>query len=526
MTGFTREELLSMKPLDLTDDEGKARFTERMRLRLADEEVSDAFEMRIRTKGGAYLDMLICPGDFIYADGMRTGALVIAHDITEFKRIEKELRKKENHLRSIIQYAPTGIYEIDYSTGRFIDVNDVMSDMLGYSREEYLAMAVSDILDEADKPLYAARMSDVNAGKELEKCLEYRLRAKDGRLFWVIINLTYRWKDGKIVGATGVATDISGRKLIENELLALNRRLRTLMDCAPVGISFSSDATCEHIRGNAAMLAQFEMSPRENVSASAPDGDAAGRKVKYYKDGRELSDADLPLQRAVAENRAIPSKDLEIVLPSGRRWFADAFGAPILDSNGVVVGGVAVTVDITQRKLAEQALAETSQKLAEVISSIQDEFFVLDRNWIFVYVNRKFTLKFGKEPMDFLGNNVWKILPRHRGTPIEENLRATMEKREVRRFEIQGVYTDAWFRITSFPSAEGITVIGTDITERKRTEEELGKRMNELAATNEELARFNSAMVHRELRMVELKKQVNELSRRLGEPPVYNLENP
>ena len=48
-----------------------------------------------------------------------------------------------------------------------------------------------------------------------------------------------------------------------------------------------------------------------------------------------------------------------------------------------------------------------------------------------------------------------------------------MEKREVRRFEIPGKYTDAWYRMTAFPSEEEITVHGTDISEGKHAEDAL-----------------------------------------------------
>lgn len=64
---------------------------------------------------------------------------------------------------------------------------------------------------------------------------------------------------------------------------------------------------------------------------------------------------------------------------------------------------------------------------------------------------------------------------------------------------------------------EGVVVTFVDITERKRAEEELRSR-------NEELERFNRAAVGRELRMVELKREVNALLGRLGEPGRYNLE--
>jgi PAS domain S-box-containing protein len=124
--------------------------------------------------------------------------------------------------------------------------------------------------------------------------------------------------------------------------------------------------------------------------------------------------------------------------------------------------------DITENRRAEHALAESHTRLLEVIESIQDDFYVLDRDWRFVYASKQFTGRIGKKPEDFIGNRIWEMFPGHLGTTLEENFRATMEKREIRRFEIPGKYTDAWFSMTSFPSRDGITVLGTDITDRRQ----------------------------------------------------------
>lgn len=136
--------------------------------------------------------------------------------------------------------------------------------------------------------------------------------------------------------------------------------------------------------------------------------------------------------------------------------------------------------DITERKMIEQALGDSNRKLTQVLDSIQDDFYVLDRDWVFVYASRSFTSRVGKEPADFVGNCIWEMFPKHLGTVYEENLRAAMEKREIRRFEVGGKYTDAWYSMACFPSPEGITVLGTDITERKRAEESLRDAMHAL----------------------------------------------
>jgi len=63
----------------------------------------------------------------------------------------------------------------------------------------------------------------------------------------------------------------------------------------------------------------------------------------------------------------------------------------------------------------------------------------------------------------------------------------------------------------------------TDITERKQAEEEIRQRVEDLRASNEELTRFNSASVGRELRMIELKKEINALCNKASEAPRYSL---
>jgi two-component sensor histidine kinase len=155
------------------------------------------------------------------------------------------------------------------------------------------------------------------------------------------------------------------------------RRLNALVHAAPVGISFSEDAGCERITGNPALLAQFEAGPGDNVSASAADAGAKGRQMRFFRNGREISAADLPLQRAVAENAVVPPMELEVELPSGRRSFLEGRAAPVRDDRGEIVGGIAITVDISERKRNEERIQvlmgeinHRSKNLLAVVQSI------------------------------------------------------------------------------------------------------------------------------------------------------------
>lgn len=160
------------------------------------------------------------------------------------------------------------------------------------------------------------------------------------------------------------------------------------------------------------------------------------------------------------------------------------------------LGAVLVFRDISERKQAEEELKRSNQKISQILDSIQEDFYVLDSTWKFIFASRTFTSKIGKEPADFVGRNIWQMFPKHIGTDYEKNLRDAMEKKEIRRFEIGGKYTDAYYEMTVFPSQDQVIILGSDITERKKAEEGLKNYANDLETANKEIEAFSYSVSH------------------------------
>ena len=112
---------------------------------------------------------------------------------------------------------------------------------------------------------------------------------------------------------------------------------------------------------------------------------------------------------------------------------------------------------------------------ADVLESIDDFVTSFDYNWNLTYINKTAAHGFGFEPNELIGKNFWKMFPKFVGTAVEQNYREAMVNREIRRFEWKTIYAVGFKEFTVFPSAEGVTVYGRDITERKKAEEELFK---------------------------------------------------
>jgi PAS domain S-box-containing protein len=97
-TGYTREELSSLSPLSLVDEDSRTRFQERIKARLDGEDLAEAVEYRIIAKDGHEIFAEMHVGAFTYREGRPESVLVVAHDITGRKRAEEALRAANEEL--------------------------------------------------------------------------------------------------------------------------------------------------------------------------------------------------------------------------------------------------------------------------------------------------------------------------------------------------------------------------------------------------------------------------------------------
>jgi PAS domain S-box-containing protein len=161
------------------------------------------------------------------AELSRFNALLL-EEIAQRKRAQEALQQSEERYRQLFNHAPAGIYEVDFERQRWVTVNDVMCEYTGYSQEEFLSMNPSDILDEESVALYGERLRKMSAGDAVPGAVEYKIRAKGGKEFWVVVNTSPLHKNGKVTGATAVVHDITERKLTEQALRQSEERLRSL----------------------------------------------------------------------------------------------------------------------------------------------------------------------------------------------------------------------------------------------------------------------------------------------------------
>ncbi len=189
-----------------------------------EQHVSEVHEPRL---GGYFL---VSTTPLRNPQGQLLGAVHVARDITDRRRIEEDLRQSEEKSRLLIKYAPSMFYEIDFHGPTFKSVNDTMCQFLGYTREELLAMNPFDLLDNEGKALFRDRIRRKFAGEDISDSVEYKSKTKDGREVYGVLNISFTYRDGKPEGAVVVAHDITQRKRDEEALKQRSSELQRLAE--------------------------------------------------------------------------------------------------------------------------------------------------------------------------------------------------------------------------------------------------------------------------------------------------------
>jgi PAS domain S-box-containing protein len=152
------------------------------------------------------------------------------------RQASEALRESEERNRSLIEHAPTGIYKIDFATGRFTEVNDVMCRILGYTHEQLLSMSAFEVLDDEGRVRFAERTRLARSGGRPSDAAEYRVRTREGRMIWALVNTSFKSEGDRIVSATVVAHDITELKMAREAARQSEERLLQASQAAGLGM--------------------------------------------------------------------------------------------------------------------------------------------------------------------------------------------------------------------------------------------------------------------------------------------------
>ncbi len=165
------------------------------------------------------------------ATGKPERLLAISRDITDRKLAEDALRQSEAEFRAMFELSVAGMGKADCATGRLLQVNHKLCEMLGYSAAELCGMTIADITHPDDLALNLEQLERARRGEIDEYGFEKRYIRKDGQIIWAQLTASiFRDTEGRALHMVAVVQDITASKQAEHALRESEGRYRHLWE--------------------------------------------------------------------------------------------------------------------------------------------------------------------------------------------------------------------------------------------------------------------------------------------------------
>ncbi len=381
----------------------------------------------------------------------------------EHDRLQKEYDEINENYKLLTENISDVIFITDV-TFTLIDCSKSVERVSGYKIDELVGKPFNELklLTPASLQNTYKNFKLIMSGKQLPYT-EYEFIHKDGTKILMEVKSTPFFKDGRFEKVISVARDITERKQVEEALRESVETARVLMN-APRDLATLVDKDGIIIDINDAMAKRFN------------------KKIEDLKgsSGWELIPEILRETRSKYLNEVIQtSKPVRFEDENQGVWFDNNF-YPILDQNGKVTKIAILVHDITEQKLAEQALRESEEKFRGIFEQAGDSIILIDINSGAILDFNEIahnTLGYTQEEFQKLKLSDLDVFESHEET-IEHMKKTMKNKKEVfytKHMKKSGEIIDVQVRTgaISFGGNDYLMSIWSDITERKSVESEL-----------------------------------------------------
>jgi len=388
-------------------------------------------------------------------------------DITRQKRSEEALQRSKERYRSLYQKTPAMLHSIDQN-GCLTNVSKYWLKKMGYKLDEVLGRHSTDFMTEESRRYAIEEV--LPKFYETGSCRDvpYQYVTKNGEIIDALLSaITENDEKGELSHSLSVIVDVTDRKKAEASLKQSEARLRQVIDLVPHYI-FAKDQKGRFILANLASAKSMGTTPEEIIGKTELEIAPVKKEVKeFIKDDAEvISSGKL---KFIPEGRFT---DVE-----GKLHYLQTIKIPFTASGTDDPSVLGVSVDITERKKAEEALRESEERFSRLSDAAFEGIVISDGGKI-IDVNNQLAKILGYKPEEIIGKTAIQfVAPESRelvmnkiksGTEGSYEHFALKKDGSVFPVEVQAKtlpYEGRSFRVTAI----------RDITERKKAEEEIRK---------------------------------------------------
>lgn len=381
--------------------------------------------------------------------------------IFQRREIEKDKRITEGYLEAV---GPLVV--ILDEEGKIKRINEKGCSMLGCRKEEvegkdWFEKFIPERIKEDVKKIFERLMSGNIKEGEFE---EHPVIVPGGEKTILWHNNILKNERGKIVGTISSGVDTTERKEIEKRLKKSEEEKSLILNSSPLLIAYQNTEH-EIIWANKAAGESVGKEPEELV----------GKKCYQIWNLRGIPCDGCPVEEAVEKGELVSG---EIKSPDGRVWFIK--GNPVQDEKGNVIGVIETTMNITERKKAEEELKKTKERYQKIVENANEWIWILDCEGNFTYANRAAIEGSGYKFENWLGRSFEPIVLEEDLSRVKRIFAETLGGRnhnyEVKIKDNNGNIKT--LQVNTAPLLEegkaiGTVSIGRDVTEDKEKEREL-----------------------------------------------------
>jgi len=386
----------------------------------------------------------------------------------ERKRAVDEHIESDKRLSSIFHASPIHQMITEFSTGRILDINDRFLKDLKISGKEVIGRTMDEIGLFIDKPRYSAMIQQLEEEGIVRKA-ELLIRDRSGRTYTTLTSLTRVQVHGQDLIYTQ-SMDITAQKNAQQTINAL-------LNAAP-DVSLMVDTKGIILTANHAATIRFGL-PVERL---------------FGLDSCTLLSPDLAELRRMKINDVIATRKPLVFLDSrtGRSFENHLY--PVTGSDGNVAAVAIYSRDVTEERQAKDALKESEEKYRLVVEHSHDSIYIY-RDDHFLFINRQAEELSGFSHDELMRRELWDFIhpddrkrlkeaaaKRFAGGHVSSAFQAKILRKngEVREGEF---FVD----LIDFLGKPAILGIARDITEKKRAEEEIQEREEQIRSLSDNL---------------------------------------
>ncbi len=433
----------------------------------------------------------------VYNDQNEVVALIgVAEDITKSKAIRSALKESEERYRTLFDYSNYGIFLHDLK-GRIKDVNRQAVRLFGYTRDEILEMAVTQLhpTDEISKSKTLFKAIQTSGAEQFE----INFKKKNGEIFPAEVSATII-KVGREKLVLGIVNDITSRKTARMKLMEREKLLRTIAENYPNSYLsiIEKDLTISYSAGQ-----EFK---KQNLDPEQFKGRTIDEVFGDY--GAEtLSKVKSAYQKTFRGRE----QAFEVFLNDQYQQYKTV---PLYDDNGEIKRILAVVENITESKKAALALNESETKYRDLVENSVLGMALYFKDGGYQFGNRRFSEitgysreeiespdfdfapLFSKDAVELINANIIKRLAGHQIKPYI--LPLTTKDKTQKYVEINNA-------LVTFRGKPAIQIQLLDVTEKKQAEAALLVNLERTQKLQEIVGKLNRANTLEEILDISIK---------------------